>query len=833
MRRETSLLTILLACTATVALAQTAPPTLQTVMPTGAQRGSQARVTIEGTNIGALTGLVFNQSGLSAVILGVQEVPIKKEVLPKGVVRTDAPIEDKARKFSVSALVKVAPTVPPGIYAFRVRTPLGVSNLLAFAVGPFPEVMEKGEEKTSVAMVSLPATLVGALGSPGEIDTYEFDARAGEELVFAVLARPLGSQMDSLLRLADSRGRVVAENNDFDGNRDSLLTHRFARRGRYRLMVTDAERGSGENHHYRVYAGRFPYITHVFPLGVRRGATAAVVVSGPNVPAGQKVTVRGEPLMAYSKTVPVSVRSLAGPSLNRRSIAIGEYAETFEVEPNDQLAAAPALEVPSTVNGVIWSGPAFSDPSRHDRSVADEDVYRVAARKGQDLVFEVMAQQLGSPLDSVLEILDANGRPVPRATIRATAQTEITLNDPDAGRRSIRIASWTDLAIDDYVMIGGELLQVASMPTHPDDDIVFKNFRGSRVGLLDTTPRNHSVGTPVYKVEIHPPGAQLSPNGMPAFHVNYSNDDGGPRYGGKDSRLHFSAPAAGEYFVRLRDVRGLEGERFAYRLTVREATPDFEVTVDPKSFNVPRGGRISVLVTAERRDGVDGPIDVELHDLPAGFTATRGVIPAGADTTVLLLTAAEDASLDRSHAIARTAVPVAHGFSRAGGAGSGFRLAEVKLPGLTDIRLTARATIDGREVTREAYNPDPLPVVALAPAPDLVVTTDLDAVQLPAGGMTHLTVRVDRRNGFTGRVPISVMNMPHGVRVDDVGLNGVLITEQETSRTMRIVAESWVPATTQPLIIVGRVEVNSPLRNESAALPVQLVVEPRRVSTRE
>jgi hypothetical protein len=69
------------------------------------------------------------------------------------------------------------------------------------------------------------------------------------------------------------------------------------------------------------------------------------------------------------------------------------------------------------------------------------------------------------------------------------------------------------------------------------------------------------------------------------------------------------------------------------------------------------------------------------------------------------------------------------------------------------------------------------------------------------------------------------MNLPHGVRVDDVGLNGVMITEQETSRVIHIVAEPWVQAQIQPLLIVGRVEVNSPLRNESAALPVELVVK--------
>ena len=38
----------------------------------------------------------------------------------------------------------------------------------------------------------LPATLVGTIAVPGEVDSYEFDGHAGEELVFRVTAAPLG-----------------------------------------------------------------------------------------------------------------------------------------------------------------------------------------------------------------------------------------------------------------------------------------------------------------------------------------------------------------------------------------------------------------------------------------------------------------------------------------------------------------------------------------------------------------------------------------------------------------------------------------------------------------
>ena len=54
---------------------------------------------------------------------------------------------------------------------------------------------------------------------------------------------------------------------------------------------------------------------------------------------------------------------------------------------------------------------------------------------------------------------------------------------------------------------------------------------------------------------------------------------------------------------------------------------------------------------------------------------------------------------------------------------------------------------------------------------------------------------IERRNGFKGRVPLDVRGLPHGVRVLDIGLNGVLITERETTRTIVIYAEPWVVPT--------------------------------------
>jgi hypothetical protein len=802
-------LTIAFALGASPLWAQTAPPTLQKVTPTGAQRGTHITVTIVGTNIGETTRLIFSEPGISSRITAIEEVPVQKMVVPKGVVRTDAPIEDKARKFELTATVAIAADVPHGVHGVRLHTPLGVSNQLRFAVSALPETQEQEPNEPGKPQgVRLPAALVGSLGTAGDVDAYRFTARAGEEMVFQVVARPLGARIDSVVRLLDASGRLVAENNDVDLSRDSVLTWRFTDAGTYSVAIEDVEHGGGaDGFGYRIYAGALPYVSSVFPLGVRGRAAGEVTVTGVNLGA-DSIQVKGVPAYPGGRSVPVTIAAARGPVLNRKALALGNDPDALEQEPNSGLAQAQPLAIPSTVNGRIWTG---SGPTKDGQPVApvDQDLFRFTAVKGQKLVFEVTAQQLGSPLDSVVEVLDAQGRPVPRAMVRCLARTEIALNDPDSTRRSIRLLTWNELAINDHLLIGDELLQVASLPTHPDDDLQLRSYRGVRSALLDTSPRNHSVGEAVYKVSLHAPGAKLEPNGMPVFQIDYVNDDGGTRFGGKDSRLHFEAPADGTYFLRLKDVRGLEGERFAYRLTAREPAPDYSIAFEPRSFNVPRGGRVSVTVTAARKDGFNGPIDVEFVDLPAGLSSTTGRVPADADTTVLMIAAAADASLDAHRARVRSLEP---------------RPSPYEVPGVAVLTLVARASIGGASVSHEAERVDPLDIVALAPRPDLVVTTTAGRVELAPGGEATLTVKVERHNGFTGRVPISVMNLPHGVRVDDIGLNGVMITEAETSRTVHLVAEPWVQPHSQPIVVVGRVEVNSPLRNESAARAVELVV---------
>jgi hypothetical protein len=133
------------------------------------------------------------------------------------------------------------------------------------------------------------------------------------------------------------------------------------------------------------------------------------------------------------------------------------------------------------------------------------------------------------------------------------------------------------------------------------------------------------------------------------------------------------------------------------------------------------------------------------------------------------------------------------------------------------LKLIARTIIDGKEVVREATGG--LPKI-IEPG-DIVTTTEQAEVTLKPGGEVRLTVKVERRNDFKGRIPLDVKGLPHGVRVLDIGLNGILITPQETSRTIAIYAEPWVEEMTHPFVVFARREGKN---SEHAAKSVLLRV---------
>jgi hypothetical protein len=628
---------------------------------------------------------------------------------------------------------------------------------------PFPQVdeVEPNDSPTTAQAVKLPASVHGTIARAGDMDYYRFEAAAKQEIGVQVLTAAIGSKLEPVLVLTDAAGQVVAESTS------GLLGYVCPRAGTYALGVRDREYRGGADMPYRLHIGDLPVVTSVFPLGVQRGTKTNVIVHGVNLGAQREAVVDPSADMPPGKLLPLTVVTTRGaPALGSPVVVVGEFPEI-----SDPRTVGHA--VPFTANGRVTEPRAT-------------DTWNFPAKKGQRLILEVNARRLGSRLDSVIEVLDAQGRPVPRAVLRCEAKTYIVFRDHDSAGSGIRIETWSELRINDYLYVGGELLRIRELPKNPDDDCQFYSAGGQRLGWLDTTPTHHPQGEAMYKVTIHPPGTTFPPNGFPVIELPYRNDDGGPGYG-KDSHLVFDPPADGAYKVLVGDARGQGGSGFGYRLTVRPPRPDFRVSFGPTAPAVWKGGAVPVAINVERIDGFDGRIDVRLENLPAGFSAPASNVLSSDNSTAIALSA--DAA---------AVSPAA---------------------GTAPLRVVARATINGKEVMREAVGG--LPTVI--DGGDVVTTTEQSEVTVRPGAETRLTVKVERRNGFAGRIPLDVRGLPHGVRVLDIGLNGILITEKETERTIVIYAEPWVEPAAHPLVVLARSERKG---TEHAAKSVLLKVAP-------
>lgn len=777
------LLMLLMAATAQ---AQVAQPYITTTSPMGGQRGTTVTFTVDGYNLTDASEVIWSKPGIASKIMLNSELVREPH-------RRSSPtatlIVDKSTKHRLTIEAVISSEAILGYYTFRIRTPLGTTNSGRIIVGALPEVAEREEMNFAEAQsITLPSTVVGDLQRKGDADQFKFTAKAGQTIVFEVVASMLNSRLDSVLTLFDDQGAQLATNNDNGTSRDSLLGYTFKQDGEYVIRISDLERqGQMGAYGYRLNIGELAYLTHAFPLGVKADTRAELSAFGFNLP-DQKATVMPQKKTGWNDSAALMISSDKGQSFNTLRLGIGSHPEMTEQAEPTSVTSPQSVNWPVTINGRIWN--EANHPVSSSPRLPVSDYFRFKARKGQQLVLEIGAQRFGSPLDAVIEVLDTNGNPIPRIVARCLLETQMTLNDRDSASRGVRISHWNGIYVNDTLMLGNELVQVEVLPKTPDEDISFKSFQGQRLTYEGTTGEAHANGSTLYKVSLHAPGTKLPVNGLPVVTFYNRNDDGGPMYG-KDSKLNFTAPEDGEYIVRISDVRGQQGERYAYRLTIHEPEPDFVLFADPENPNVPASSSLPINVTAYRNDGFDGAIRVKLLDLPAGFTASEGVIAPGQTSTVVMISAAANAT------------------------------------GSFPLRVQASATIDGKQIVRELKTDERIAVVSVAPQPELLVWTDPQQIILEPGGKATISIRVKRERGFAGRIPFDIRNLPHGIIVTDVGLNGVLITEEETTQRFTLSAESWVKPMELPIFVVGRIETTSPQRSDFSAKPITLIIKPK------
>jgi len=153
----------------------------------------------------------------------------------------------------------------PGTHYLRANRKDLVSNRVPFALDTLPELMEQepNDDVATAQKVNLPVIINGRIGKPDDWDVFQFEGKSNQTVVAEVRARRLDSPLDSVLKLTDATGKLLAFNDDTEDlaaginthQADSYLMARLPADGTYYVHIGDTARQGGDEYGYRLRLG--------------------------------------------------------------------------------------------------------------------------------------------------------------------------------------------------------------------------------------------------------------------------------------------------------------------------------------------------------------------------------------------------------------------------------------------------------------------------------------------------------------------------------------------------------------------------------------------------
>ncbi|MFV1965688.1 MAG: hypothetical protein ACC628_09720 [Pirellulaceae bacterium] len=461
---------------------------------------------------------------------------------------------------------------------------------------------------------------------------------------------------------------------------------------------------------------RQPVIKFVFPQGGQRGQTMEATVSGTDLQGANAVRVTGAGVTANVVKVenPATVRisvaiaqdaevgerdirviTPAGGASSRFRFFVGDLPEINEKEPNSLESQAQPLEsLPIRVNGQILS--------------SDRDIFRLTAKAGQTLVFEVQARKL------LPYIADA-------------------------------VPGWLEACLTLYDGDGKELKSVDNFRFNPDPVLIHNVQKDGEylIEVRDIIYRGRAdfvyrltVGLSPYITHIFPLGWQRNSDAHVELHgVNLPTQ-----------RLTFKIPADDPplHFVRV-NQNGMTSNTLPFAVgdtgESREAEPNDSIQqanrvavpvavngriqrsgdADYFRFGAKKGERLIVEVQARR---LDSPLD----SIITLFNSQGGELREQDDTDMgdPLLTHHADSRLDYT------------------------------FPSDGDYVVRIR-DIQAKGGEEYAYR-----LHIAAPRPDFTLRTIPDNPRAGQSDTAMVTVKALRKDGFNGEITVAVQNLPAG-----------------------------------------------------------------------
>lgn len=486
-----------------------AAPALTELKPRGAEIGRPFTLTVIGRNL--IEGATVT-STLPAAFTPVL-TPQSPGSMMYGPGRT------------ASFLVELKADAAPGVYPIRVETPSGLSNILLFTLGTYPETQEEESAvgspphrndsiETAEPVRSTPVVVNGTLRG-AERDVFRVYGKAGERRVFEVEARRAGSAVDPVIRILDGTGKQLARSDDSPGaSLDARLDFAFPAEGNYYVEIADARFSNQAHNFYRLKMGSYRYAEGIFPLGGRRGEQTQVTFFGTKLGTAQAVA----DLRAPSATDAFGKVALPDSPALPFVFAIGDYPEVRE--PLDKAAA-----IPVTING------------RLDKA-GEVDRYKLAVEPGDKLILEMQARELGtSKIEAILTAYDAAGKKLGSAgdqplveDVFAVQNSSRTSSDPFLNITVPPDVRELTVTVEDLALRGGPLYGYRLSARKQSEDFKLTiatpqvNIPAGGSALVVATADRRGFDGPIQLTVANPPkGIQVEGGFIPREYLDASN----------------------------------------------------------------------------------------------------------------------------------------------------------------------------------------------------------------------------------------------------------------------------------------------------------------------
>jgi len=361
---------VVVALLATIAVAK--PPEIRSINVRGLQIGHPTVITIDGVDL----------------------LPAPKLWLNAHVI--EAMLDDKQSSANRVVFTATLPSEStPGLAQLRLATQDGLSNSMTVAIDRLPQL------PLVDAITTLPSSWHGSVAGSG-VSKTSFVGKAGDDVLIEVEAKRLGSKLRPVAHLYDAQRVQVAwalPSKMLAG--DCRIATKLPRDGRYSIEVHDLQYAPPGVSFFRLKVGQWQTADLAFPLAVQRGQEVALELLGPTpglkalfqAPLDGDVipSIWPDPQLASGSAPSVLLTSL--PELIEVTPTAGAAASPGQVASNGE---APIAAIPVAINGRL------DVPGQ-------VDLYRLTTTPGAKLTFEVFGEQLGSPIDAVLEVRNKDG----------------------------------------------------------------------------------------------------------------------------------------------------------------------------------------------------------------------------------------------------------------------------------------------------------------------------------------------------------------------------------------------------------------------------------------